>query len=135
MSINFFPIFPLQINMLTIPFLLMMLFQMRSSFTQISVVSYISTLLLDLNTWKKLWCRLVDSYQKDETQRKDLLKIEHTIFLNIKGEVEALYGDWEGSAKQNTAADYKVASSIYSSFRNYERGLKRKGSFFQFKRK
>ena len=56
------------------------------------------------------------------------------IFNNIKKEVVEETGPWTGSYKQNMIADVKIASSIYSSFKNYENGMKRNGSFFIFKK-
>lgn len=79
-----------------------------------------------------MWCRFVDSYSKD--YRNDLLNIEMSVFMNIKKEVIEETGPWTGSQKQNVMADVKIAFSIYSSFRSYEKSLKRHGSYFNFRR-
>ena len=85
--------------------------------------------------WKKIWNRLVDCYDKNEIIKRRLLDTEMSIFTRIKKLVENETGQWNGSKLQNRLADYKVASAIYNSFREYEKGLKRQGSFFNFKRK
>ena len=76
----------------------------------------------------------MDSFEDDGERRQELLTIEFAIFQNIKKEVEKETGNWCGSRLQNDKADMKVASSIYASFKNYEDGMKRRGSFFMFKR-
>ena len=76
----------------------------------------------------------MDSYQTDETTRKDLLKVEHKQFEHILKDVEKETGPWSGSNIQNYLADVKIANSIYSSFKTYEGGMRREGTFFIFKR-
>ena len=92
--------------------------------------------MVDEFQWKKIFYRLVDSYDQDETKRKRLLEAENNVFQNIKKVVENDTGLWSGSQLQNRLADYKVASAIYSSFKTYEtKGLQRRGTFFNFKKK
>ena len=89
-------------------------------------------MFIDLQKWKKLWCRLIDTYA--ETDRDKIIAIENRIFCNIKHEIQEETGEWTGSQYQNSLADLKVASSIYKSFQSYENGKKRVGSFFNFRR-
>ena len=89
-------------------------------------------LFLDLYAWKRTWNRLIDSYDKPD--RDDLISIEKRIFENIKKEVEEESGDWLGLKSQNSLADFKVASCIFKSFKAYEEGKRRQGSFFTFRK-
>ena len=79
-----------------------------------------------------MWNRFLDSFIGDELQT--LLDIEKSIFENIKIDVENETGHpWTGTKEENSNADLKVAQSLYTSFKNYERGSKYYGSFFNFK--
>lgn len=85
--------------------------------------------------WKRLWNRLLDTLEFGK-EREDLLAIENKLFTHIKKEIEAETGlPWTGTEEENYTADLKVATTVYLSFKNYEAGLKRQGSFFAFKRK
>ena len=82
--------------------------------------------------WKVIWNRLIDSERKEEIHTR-LLKIEKSIFLNIRGEVEDLFEEkWSGTKQQNQCADFKVALSIKQSFRAYERDHQKPVPFFKF---
>lgn len=83
--------------------------------------------------WKKIWCRYLDTISGASKER--LLAIEMRIFCNVKKEIEATLGPWSGTARENFMADTKIAQSISSSFKSYEKGMKRHGSFFDFKRR
>ena len=91
--------------------------------------------MIDEKEWKKTFYRLVDGYQTVECKRKRLLEAENNIFQNVKKSIEDETGDWTGTKLQNRLADYKIAAAITTSFKTYEKGLKRRGSFFNFKRK
>lgn len=75
---------------------------------------------------------MIDTYSEDD--RESLISIEKKIFQNIKQEVEEETGDWIGSHHQNLLADYKVSESIFKSFKSYEEGKKRVGTFFNFRK-
>ena len=79
-----------------------------------------------------MWCRYLDTYSG--RYREQLLQIEVRLFNNIKTEIQDESGSWEGTRHENFVADLKIAESIYNSFRAYERGMKRHGSFFDFSR-
>lgn len=83
--------------------------------------------------WKRSWNRLVDGYQKNEEIRRRLQDIEMKTFKNVKAQVIAETGPWEGTSTQNQVADFKISQDIAASFRSYENGMKYKGSFFIFK--
>lgn len=84
--------------------------------------------------WKKLWNRFLDGGTMKDEVRKDLLKIENKIFNNIKPDVEKETHPWTGSQEQNFIADHAVAKAVSKAFETYERGLKRKGTYFTFRR-
>ena len=85
------------------------------------------------NHWKTIFYRLIDSYTKNDDNRKNLLRIEKEIFLNIKPEIEEFYKEtWSGSTQENFDADFKVACSIKHSFKIYEKDNKKTTSFFDF---
>lgn len=79
-----------------------------------------------------LFYRCVDSLSNSEGDQ--LRQIEERIFQGIvKQEVESVLGCWEGSDDQNVMADKKIASSIRSSFANYEkRRESHEESYFKF---
>ena len=56
------------------------------------------------------------------------------MFEHIKPMVEKkLNENWFGSKEQNSVADFKIAESIRSSFRSYEKqGVRPDGHFFEF---
>ena len=93
---------------------------------------FISNYFVDDTVWKRKLYRLIDSYEGEEAIQ--LRAIESEIFEAIKEEIANDYGgSWTGCNIQNRAADAKVASSIKSSFRAYEKqGLKPYGHFFKF---
>ena len=65
-----------------------------------------------------------------------LLQIENKLFLSAKKEIEDETGiSWTGTDEENYNADLRVATNVYASFKSYEAGAKRQGSFFQFKRR
>ena len=57
------------------------------------------------------------------------------IFKVAQREIEIESGEWAGSLEQNCLADIKIAKYIYNSLQVYERGFKRYGSFFNFKKR
>ena len=81
-----------------------------------------------------MWPRFLDSFSTDKKKRNTLLQVESIIFKSIKPEIEVESGPWEGSRKQNRLGDMKVATIIFNSFKSYERGMRYKGEFFNFKR-
>ena len=82
-----------------------------------------------------MWNRLLDTL-KEGKQRETLLEIEKKLFTKVKKEIEAESGmPWTGTNDQNYDADLRVATNVYTSFKSYEAGAKRQGSFFQFKRR
>ena len=85
--------------------------------------------------WKRVWNRLLDTIG-DGQEKEDLLVIENKLFMHSKKEIETETGlPWTGTEEENYTADLKVATSVYTAFKSYEAGMKRQGSFFQFKRK
>ena len=89
----------------------------------------------DLQRWKLLWTRFIDSYTGSPKRKEELLRIEKKIFEHVQKEMEEENGSWCGTRKENSIADMKIATHIYNCLRSYERGLKRQGSFFNFKRR
>ena len=89
---------------------------------------------LDLQRWRIMWSRFLDTYSRDKEKRTQLLTIENELFQNVKKEVEDETGPWEGSRKQNRLADVKIATRVYNSFKSYSRGMQYYGEFFTFKR-
>ena len=65
---------------------------------------------------------------------KHLKRIDREMFEHIKPMVEKkLNENWFGSKEQNSVADFKIAESIRSSFRSYEKqGVRPDGHFFEF---
>ena len=84
--------------------------------------------------WKMKWNRFIDTYDKNDDIRNRLLTIEKDIFLNVKSEVEEVFGkEWSGTKEENSNADFKIAQSIKQSFRSYEKtSAKNKTSYFKF---
>ena len=80
------------------------------------------------------WNRFIDTYDKNDDIRNRLLTIEKDIFLNVKSEVEEVFGkEWSGTKEENSNADFKIAQSIKQSFRSYEKtSAKNKTSYFKF---
>ena len=81
-----------------------------------------------------MWTRFLDTYSRDKDKQNFLLSLEADLFQNVKKEVEAETGPWEGSRRQNRLADVKIATRIYNSFKSYSRGMQYFGEFFTFKR-
>ena len=79
-----------------------------------------------------MFYRVVDSLATSEGDQ--VRSIEEHSFANIvKDEVEEELGPWTGSKEQNALADYKIASSIKTSFKSYEKNRKSfEESFFKF---
>ena len=84
--------------------------------------------------WKKLFYRFLDSYEENQETKERLNSIENEMFQHIKPKVEAdLNQKWSGSKVQNSLADLKIADSIKSSFKSYEKqGVRPDGHFFEF---
>ena len=89
----------------------------------------------DFKRWKKIWIRFLDTFSGSEKRKSDLLRIESSIFKHVQKEMEAEFGSWCGSREENSIADSRIAAYIYNSLRSYERGLRRQGSFFNFKKR
>ena len=63
-----------------------------------------------------------------------MLRIENSLAMDVREEMEIDIGKWTGSQVQNRIADDRVAARIKQSFKTYEGGRKYQGSFFKFKR-
>ena len=84
--------------------------------------------------WKSLLYRFVDGADLNEDDLKRVLEIEASIFKKVREEVIEDSGrEWTGDRVQHRMADSKIASSLKSSFFNYEKS-KAAGSksFFKF---
>ena len=78
--------------------------------------------------WKVEFYRFVDS-----TDDPKIIKIEERIFKNVVEEVIKKKGKWYGSAEQNSFCDLRIASTLRSSFKNYESRRKEyEKSYFKF---
>ena len=83
-------------------------------------------------SWRRDFYRCVDSLATSDGDR--LREVEERSFSNlVKEEVETELGVWSGLEEQNRLADFKIASSIKTAFKNYERNKKSyEKSFFKF---
>ena len=81
-----------------------------------------------------MFYRVVDGYDCNDREVRELRDIERRVFRVVKG--EEFGGSWDGSLTSNQKADELVAVYIRTSFQVYERSGKQKSledkTYFQF---
>ena len=84
---------------------------------------------LDVDHFRKLFYRILDTLEDDDENKERLLDIEMSAFRDIKKDI----GEWSSSVETNMKADLLIASKIRTSFASYERTRgKYQRSFFTF---
>ena len=82
--------------------------------------------------WQKIFYRVVDSQIGVEGDRIRVIE-EEVFFQSVKAEVENMMGPWCGTPRQNECADSRIAISIKSAFKVYEKNKEDfEDSYFKF---
>ena len=69
--------------------------------------------------WKRKFYRLIDGMKTEDTD--ELLKIEEELFSVIKNDIFKDSEEWTGSLLQNKECDKRIAATLRSSFKSFEK--------------